>query len=283
MSALIKAALFLLFFLNTPALSENIPSPVKVKLVSEIEETAPGQVFRLGVLFDIDPGWHIYWKNPGQTGLPTKINFITPRGYEISPPYWPIPSYFKKPGGGYDYGYENNVLLWRDVRVPVDARSGQVNLEVKTSWLSCKEICIPGKETLAYELAIGNSVKTGNDEIFNEWQSLIPQTYNDNVTPFNFQIEKTSSGGEGFIVRLIVKPTQPIHNIEYYPDPGENFYVRNLKKDQSEDLKNTVISFDVSQKGSHELSGQTLDGLIVYENEHNKRFAVEISVNFTDN
>ena len=69
---------------------------------------------------EIDPGWHVYWKYPGETGLPTRVEFSTPHGFKAGELMWPIPMAFKKYEGGIEYGYENSLLLWTNIEVPQD-------------------------------------------------------------------------------------------------------------------------------------------------------------------
>ena len=56
---------------------------VKATLVADVSSIQPGQRFRLGVLYRIEPGWHIYWKYPGDSGIPTKIEWQLPQGFTI--------------------------------------------------------------------------------------------------------------------------------------------------------------------------------------------------------
>ena len=169
--------LFVLIFIAgfvVSSYAQEIPEPVKAKLVSDVITVKPGESFNLGVLFDIEPGWHIYWKNPGDTGLPTEVNFIVPANYKVGELNWPPPSTFKNSRGGSDYGYENTVLLWIDVKVPTSAKvDSKITLQSEVSWLSCKEICIPGKATLEHELGISDKSESASTTIFSEWQKRL--------------------------------------------------------------------------------------------------------------
>ncbi len=173
-----RSIFFLLLFLGfiTSASAQEIPSPVEVKLVSDISTVKPGESFNLGVLFEIEPGWHIYWKHPGASGLPTKVEFSVPKDYKTGALNWPEPQTFQNPKGGTEYGYAHAVLLWSTIDVP---RSAGINshtvLEAELSWLSCREICIPGKASLKYDMKIGELTKSANVELFSKWQQRIDQ------------------------------------------------------------------------------------------------------------
>ncbi len=100
-----------------------------------------------GVLFDLDPGWHMYWLNSGDTGLPTKIDWKVDAGH-AGPLRWPAPTAYSEADGLFvTYGYGEQVLLTSelDVSEPTDsARS----VEAKVRVLACKTECIPSQFTL---------------------------------------------------------------------------------------------------------------------------------------
>jgi len=93
----ILLAIFFLFSWNFSSLiAEEMPRPVKVKLVSDVSSVKPDQTFSIGVLFEIEPGWHIYWRNPGDSGLPTKVDLELPDGFKADEIKWPIPIHFTR-------------------------------------------------------------------------------------------------------------------------------------------------------------------------------------------
>jgi thiol:disulfide interchange protein/DsbC/DsbD-like thiol-disulfide interchange protein len=120
---------------------------VRAKLVADSDPVAPGQTFRLGVLYELDPGWHIYWENPGDAGFPTEISLKTPEGFRLGSLQWPAPHRSVAPGDIVTYGYEKSVLLWMEASVPADAALGStVEIAGKTDWLECDpHKCVPGK------------------------------------------------------------------------------------------------------------------------------------------
>jgi thiol:disulfide interchange protein DsbD len=100
------------------------------------------------VLFEIEEGWHVYWKNPGDAGLATEVRLTLPEGLETAAPRWPAPSRFTQPGGLAGYGYEGSLLLASEARPvgPPPAAGAPVAAEV--SWLACKEVCLLGSARL---------------------------------------------------------------------------------------------------------------------------------------
>jgi DsbC/DsbD-like thiol-disulfide interchange protein len=73
------------------------PVHVQPQLVANVTSIEPGKSFLLGVLLKIDPGWHIYWKNPG-VGIPTKVKFSLPPGFEVGELQYPTPELLQEPG-----------------------------------------------------------------------------------------------------------------------------------------------------------------------------------------
>ena len=131
--------------------------PVKVEFVTEHECMQRGGHTRIGILFDIEKGWHIYAEKPGDAGLPTTVVWgmkLDLAGVEIGPLHWLNPEEFIDPGDIRTFGYKDRVLLWSDLRVTEKLRSMTVPLTAKVSWLACKEICIPGSAELNYGMVV---------------------------------------------------------------------------------------------------------------------------------
>ena len=95
---------------------------------------------RIGFFFELEPHWHVYWRNPGDSGLPPKVEWLEgSESYRISPIDWPAPKRIALSTLA-NFGYENEVLLPMVVE-----RTGNKTpkLRAKLSWLVCKEECIP--------------------------------------------------------------------------------------------------------------------------------------------
>lgn len=135
---------------------------IKVRLVSDIQSLAPDTTFYVGLELQPDEHWHVYWQNPGDSGMPISINWTLPDNISAEKIIWPIPE--KIPFGDLtNYGYEGGVI------VPVRMRSsGEIKnalavkaltLEAKANWLVCKDACIPGSANFSLAISAGNEVK----------------------------------------------------------------------------------------------------------------------------
>ncbi|MDO4233065.1 MAG: protein-disulfide reductase DsbD family protein, partial [Lautropia sp.] len=132
---------------------------LEIELLSDAQQVAPGERFRVGLRLRHDPHWHTYWRNPGDTGLPTKFELQGPEGAVYSDMVWPAPERLAI-GPLANYGYEGEVVLYRDVTLPADFRGRQARFQVNAEWLICRELCIPGEAALALDIPVGGSTRT---------------------------------------------------------------------------------------------------------------------------
>src|SRR5271154_2919465 len=110
---------------------------VTASLVSETRNAVPGRPLHLALRQQIQPGWHTYWSNPGESGLPTTTDWSLPRGFRAEPISWPVPERFTA-GPVVGYGYKHDVVLPVTIDVPADLPPGtDVTLSAHASWLAC--------------------------------------------------------------------------------------------------------------------------------------------------
>ncbi|MGC4003701.1 MAG: protein-disulfide reductase DsbD family protein [Pirellulales bacterium] len=116
---------------------------------------APGQPLWVGLSITHKPEWHTYWKNPGDSGLPTELRWQLPAGVQAGEIAWPVPH--KIPIGPLaNYGYEDTVLLPVPLTVGpgFQARDGQLQLKLSASWLVCRKECIPEEGEFTLDLPV---------------------------------------------------------------------------------------------------------------------------------
>ena len=135
-----------------PALEE--PSAVSVELIAEHASLQPGGTTRIGVHFDLEEGWHIYAKEPGDAGLPTKIEWSVPSGVTIEPLEWPPHQEFVDPGDIRTFGYAGAVVLSSRLTLAPGSPPEAIPVHAKVKWLACKELCIPGSADLDLSLPV---------------------------------------------------------------------------------------------------------------------------------
>ena len=116
----------------------------------------PGKAVWVGLQIAHQPDWHTYWKNSGDSGLPTVLDFKLPAGIDPGEIAWPAP---KKIAIGTlaNYGYEGTVLLPVPLQVAQTFNANQLDIRLKASWLVCKKECIPQEGDFALSLPVKSS------------------------------------------------------------------------------------------------------------------------------
>jgi thiol:disulfide interchange protein DsbD len=146
------------------AAAAPVPQPhSEAELIAERGAIAPGASLTVALRLRMDPGWHVYWKNPGDSGMATSIEWTLPEGAAAGPIQWPAPIRLDV-GPLTSYGYENEVLLLTDIAIPATAAFGAaLPIEARADWLVCKEICLPASATLALAVQIASPVDEAPD------------------------------------------------------------------------------------------------------------------------
>jgi thiol:disulfide interchange protein/DsbC/DsbD-like thiol-disulfide interchange protein len=127
---------------------------VKARLVSEVGAVGPGQSFWVALELDIRDGWHTYWRNPGDSGEPTKLVWQLPSGFTAGDIAWTAPHRFEI-APLVNYGYAKHAVHMVRITAPKDLQSGTpVSLAAKASWLVCSDVCIPEDANLQLTLPV---------------------------------------------------------------------------------------------------------------------------------
>src|SRR3954470_24053254 len=150
---------------------------VHAKLVADTSAIVPGKPFTIGLLLQMVPEWHTYWKFPGDAGIPTELKWKLPPGWKVGELQWPIPLKLAEPGDIQIYGYHDEVLIMQEVTPSGSVPTGTIALEADASWLVCDKICIPGNGHLNLELPIGSDAVAANQELFARFRKRLPQPW----------------------------------------------------------------------------------------------------------
>lgn len=136
--------------------AEDTPVPVSSELLSDMKTINPGSEFTVMVKFTIQPGFHLYWKNPGESGAPPQISWTLPSGIQAGEVLWPTPSRIEVDHTVL-FGYSNECDLLVLMKADDDLQSpSQIDLQADVSWVACGSVCIPGKEHLQLALDIND-------------------------------------------------------------------------------------------------------------------------------
>ncbi|MGD2122219.1 MAG: thioredoxin family protein [Gemmatimonadota bacterium] len=172
-------------------------------LVSEVSSVQPGTPFTVAVRFEMDPGWHNYFVNVGDTGLPTQIEWVLPEGFQTADFQWPVPEQYRA-GPLLDYVYGDGLALMVEVVPPPDLTPGDVlPLRARVDWLICESICDPDFAEVALDLPISAEAPQPDLRwagLFQEARNSLPKavagwTAEAEVADNGYRLRVLSSGG----------------------------------------------------------------------------------------
>ncbi len=154
------ASLALLGLSLLPAGAQGLRAPpgaVTASLVSDSAAVVPGLPFDVGIRLSMGQGWHVYWRNPGDSGTAPEMAWRLPEGFSTGPVSWPAPERIPEPPM-MSYGYEGNVVLVVPVTAPRELPAGATaTLSGRLSYLACKDICVPGSADLSLDLPVSDA------------------------------------------------------------------------------------------------------------------------------
>ena len=143
-----------------------------VELISEDRAIVPGQEFDVAIRFVLEPHWHIYWKNPGASGLAPEITWTLPEGIEAGEIQWPAPE--RVPLADLvNYGYEEEAVFIVTMQASESLELDlALELQADLFWLICKEACLPGEASLSLSLPVAaQSVPSDESAAFDKARS----------------------------------------------------------------------------------------------------------------
>ncbi len=144
---------------------------METELVVETTSIRPGQPFWVGLRMKMDEHWHTYWRNPGDSGLPTEIHWTLPAGFQAGEIHWPYPQKIVLDILA-SYAYEGETLLLVEITPPADLETGSsVDIGAFASWLVCADICLPGEA--GYQVTL--PVSGGTPEAAEKWTDLFTE------------------------------------------------------------------------------------------------------------
>lgn len=150
----------------------------RAQLLADTSKGAmPGGEITLGLSLEHQPGWHSYWKNPGDSGLPTSLHWTLPDGVVADEIAWPTPAQFRD-GPLLNFGYGGTLLLPVRLTIPADFDADVLEVALRARWLVCAEICIPETGEFALriplEKAAARAFQPTSEAAFAQAQTRLP-------------------------------------------------------------------------------------------------------------
>ncbi len=195
----------------------------QARLVLSAETARPGDAVLAGIVLQMEPRWHTYWRNPGASGIPTTVEWQLPSGVTAGPLQWPAPE--KLPDDDLTtYIYRGEVVLLAPLKLAAGLPPGPLVLKAKVSWLECETACLPGSAAVQAALSLGAQTTPSKEAgLLESWQSKLPKPAAAVVPHAAWEkpptgdlrpliVEWTSLGGAG--------------EADFYPDASEQFEVQ---------------------------------------------------------
>ncbi|MBA2586257.1 MAG: thioredoxin family protein [Chthoniobacterales bacterium] len=209
------------------------------------------------------PGWHTYWKFPGDAGIPTEIKWNLPAGWKVGELRWPTPLKLKEPGDIEIYGYHDEVLLTQEITPPDQLAETSVKLAAEASWLVCEKICIPGSASMQLELPVGQTNAAAQSELFARFEKLSPQ-------PWPADSRATASwkrSGTNLELMLTGSGFDSNSAADFFPIPPPSIVVGHpVVAARAPGRVDFRIPIETSDAGA-----SSIDGLVVLGNQENRR------------
>jgi thiol:disulfide interchange protein len=245
---------------------------VKAELLADTAAVVPSKPFTVGLLLQMAPGWHTYWKFSGDAGLPTEVKWKLPQGWKVGEIQWPIPLKTTDPGDIQTYGYQDEVLLMQEITPPASISDSTVKLVAEANWLVCEKICIPGNANLQLELPRSTTDVPANTEKFARYRRLLPRDWP------GAKVAAATWKRVGSDLRLSVRSATlaDYPNVDFYPLPQGDTVVGHP---QLESRNGSQIVFRVPlESASKDLS--SIQGLVVLARhaDGNERTAWQIPI-----
>jgi thiol:disulfide interchange protein DsbD len=134
----------------------------QVELILDHSKAKPGETIIAAIRMRMAPGWHTYWKNPGESGKPTRLKWTLPEGLKAGDIRWPLPEKTIVLDQTI-YAYDGEAVLLVPVEIDSKAPNGKLQLGVKASWLECEKLCVPGSAELTANLEVGSVSEPSSD------------------------------------------------------------------------------------------------------------------------
>jgi thiol:disulfide interchange protein DsbD len=183
---------------------------VNVSLVSEVSSLRPGAPFSVAIVMKMAAGWHTYWKNPGESGVATRVMWTLPDFFRASDLAWPAPKRYED-GDLVLYGYADEAIFLTEVTPPRDLPSGRMTVAARLNWLECRDICIPGRADIDLAIPVGDgAIDASFRSLFARARAALPRETGVEGVSYRVLADKLS-----LVLRTRVPVASPV---EFFPE-----------------------------------------------------------------
>lgn len=271
--ALLSSILFLVLGVLVPAAHAQEGPHVRLNVIPERTVIEAGETLMIALEQTLDPGWHTYWLNPGDSGVAPVFSWTLPEGFEAGKILWPIPHSIKY-GEILDYGYVEKATLLQEMTAPANLPPGPLTLSLKAQILVCRNICIP--LTLEKTVTLNDGPAQDNTALIDAANNLVPYetgwpaTYRNENGELVFDIHVALPGILGTMPEKIA-----FNFIPYKAGITESLSPLSIAMRKE---KNRIYLTIRQKRGGVDIApGEALRGLITYKNVNDVREALDFT------
>ncbi len=247
----------------------------QAQLVLASETAGPGDVVLAGIHLHMEKDWHTYWRNSGQSGLPTTVDWQLPKGVTAGELQWPIPRKLPEPEQT-TYIYEDDAVLLVKLSLAPNLQPGPLVLKAKLDWLECQTKCIKEGAEVEATLNIGTGTKPSKDAgKFAGWQSKLPRP--GAAVTARAWWEKSGAGDMRPLVLEWSAGQASPKEADFFPDGSEQFEVQPMTERLPADAKNVRLRVSVKKLSGDwpkEISGLLIEQSGVEQQAYDVKVAV---------
>jgi thiol:disulfide interchange protein len=228
MGGLTRIILILLAFAPF-AFGATPPPQTKVRLLLSHEVARPGETITAALELASAPLWHTYWRNAGDAGLPTTIEWELPAGMKAGQIQWPVPHKLTLQGLA-AYAYEGTEYLLIPLTISAVAKPGAFQLKAKVDWLECEKTCHPQKTNVVAALTIGDQSKASpHTALFENAREQLPKDRP--PFPVTAKWEKSQKQDARTLVLEWTSP-DPVNKPDFFPFESDKYVVESESANQ---------------------------------------------------
>lgn len=251
---------------------------VIVDLLSDAASVQPGQSFTVGVRLKMDPHWHTYWLNPGDSGQPPSVKWTLPEGFTAGELQFPVPVKLTQPGDIVGYGYEDEVVLLTTIKSPQELPTGTpVDIKANVSWLVCDDVCIPGKAALSMSLPVGVTIApSAHVKLIDEWRQRLPvgQSKAKELHSIGWGAYDDESYHVGVLWKSAVK------DVEFFPPPSATLSFTKTTLTTENEGAFSKFRVYASPLANADADFRGLNAIVVYTADDGERRGIVVPLEF---